>query len=119
MSSIRLILDTGINIHKWSYKKAFNYYEENSSLSKKEIENELLRFICNPSQALNYKIGEIFFKKYVSKFKDIKKAHSNILKYGPIPLCFIDNTIFKCYKRKTKRKIKKRYSKKKKSKKSN
>ena len=98
--AIRLVLDTGINCYKWSYNKSFNYYKNNSSLSKKEIENELLRFICNPTQALNYKLGEIFFKKYVSKFDNIKVAHTNILKNGPIPLCFLDNTIFNCKQKK-------------------
>lgn len=122
MRSIRLVLDTGINCFKWSYDKAFKFYKENSSLSNKEINNEILRFICNPSQSINYKIGEIFFKKYVSKFKDKREAHTNILKNGPIPLCLLDNTIFKCNKnkkRKTKRKIKKKYNKKKKSKNNN
>tara|TARA_B100001094_G_scaffold333275_1_gene410198 strand:- start:6792 stop:8450 length:1659 start_codon:yes stop_codon:yes gene_type:complete len=119
MRAIRLVLDTGINCFKWSYDKAYNYYKNNSSLSNKEIENEILRYICNPTQSLNYKIGELFFKRYVAKFDDSKKAHSEILKYGPIPLCFLDNTIFKCLRniRKTRRKVKKRYNKKKKSKK--
>lgn len=115
--AIRLVLDTGINVFKWNYKKSFDFYKQNSSLSDKEIKNEILRFICNPSQSINYKIGEIFFKKYVSKFDNLKDAHSSILKNGPVPLCFLDKTIFKCYKYnklKTKRKIKrkKKYSKK-------
>ena len=114
--AIRLVLDTGINVYKWSYQKSFNYFKNNSSLFDKEIKNELLRFICNPTQSLNYKIGEIFFKKYVSKFDNLKDAHTSILKNGPIPLCFLDNTIFKCnnYKkyRKTKRKINKKNKKK-------
>ena len=114
MRSIRLVLDTGINCFNWSYDKAFKYYKDNSSLSDKEIKNELMRYICNPTQAINYKIGEIFFKKYVAKFDDTRKAHSEILKYGPVPLCLLDNTIFKCVKnkkRKTKKKLKKKYKK--------
>ena len=27
--SIRLVLDTGINIFKWSYKKSYDYYKHN------------------------------------------------------------------------------------------
>ena len=45
----------------------------NSSLSDKEIENEILRYICIPTQSLNYKIGELFFKRYVAKLDDTKK----------------------------------------------
>ena len=111
--AIRLVLDTGINCFKWSYNKCLEYYKNNSSLSIKEIENELLRFICIPTQALNYKLGEIFFNKYVSKFNNIKEAHTNILKNGPVPLCFLDNKIFNCKKnKKTKKKLNKKLNKK-------
>ena len=89
--SIRLVVDTGIHYFDWSYEKSFQFMKQYLPYSDDEIKNEIYRYICDPGQALCYKIGELFFldlrKKYFKKFKeDYKGFHSLILKIGPMPL---------------------------------
>ena len=58
---VRLVVDTGINYYGWSFNKALNYMKKHlTSLSIDEIYNEITRYICDPGQALAYKIGERF-----------------------------------------------------------
>ena len=91
--AVRLVIDTGIHHYGWSYDKAFKYYDEHCLSSKKETQNEILRYIASPGQALAYKIGEIFINnlrdKYLKKNDNIKAFHKNFLQYGPLPLCFM------------------------------
>ena len=89
--SIRLVVDTGIHYFDWSYEKSFQFMKQYLPHSDDEIKDEIYRYICDPGQALCYKIGELFFldlrKKYFKKFKeDYKGFHSLILKIGPMPL---------------------------------
>ena len=93
MRATRLVIDTGIHHYGWCYRKAFNYYEKHCLSSKKETQNEILRYIASPGQALAYKIGEIFIMnlrdEFLKKNNDIKAFHSKFLKNGAMPLCLI------------------------------
>ena len=56
-----------------------------------QIHTQLIRYICIPTQALAYKMGEKCLIECLQKFhkdggKDIKKFHSMILEDGAIPL---------------------------------
>ena len=55
------------------------------------VRNEIIRYICIPSQALSYKVGELtilFLRdKYLKKFpEDIKGFHKLIFEIGPCSL---------------------------------
>ena len=54
----RLVVDTGINYYGWSYKKAFNFMLKYMPRRKKDIHNEIMRYICMPAQALGYNLGK-------------------------------------------------------------
>jgi uncharacterized protein (DUF885 family) len=97
---VRLVVDTGINYYGWSYMKAFNYMKNHlTSLSTLEINNEITRYICNPGQALAYKIGERFIIKlrnlYINKYKlgDIKDFHDFILEDGVVSFKYLMNKL--------------------------
>ena len=89
--SIRLVIDTGIHYYKWSYEKSFQYMKRYLPFSEDTIKNEIYRYICDPGQAVTYKIGELtmldlrnkFFKKFPNNYKEF---HKLILKLGPCPL---------------------------------
>jgi len=91
--AVRLVVDTGIHHYGWSYEKAFEYYNKHCLSTKKETQNEILRYIESPGQALAYKIGEIFINnlrdEYLKKNNDIKAFHKKFLQYGALPLCFM------------------------------
>lgn len=85
----RLVVDTGINYYGWSYKKAFKFMLKYMPRRKKDIENEILRYICMPAQSLGYNLG----KREIIKLRDkylkmnkgtIKDFHHNLLINGTI-----------------------------------
>ena len=91
LRTVRLVIDTGIHYYGWSYKKALNYMKRHIPMENEEIIPELERYICDPGQAVSYKIGERFFleeqKKYLdAKYGTIKDFHHEVLECGPIPL---------------------------------
>lgn len=91
LRSVRLVVDTGINAYGWSYDKSFNYMKKHLDLSDNSIRNEILRYICNPAQALSYKIGELtilFLRdRYLKKYPgDIKGFHKLFFDIGPTSL---------------------------------
>jgi uncharacterized protein (DUF885 family) len=73
------------------------------ALSKTEIETEVERYICNPAQALCYKIGERkishlkyrYLKKFGDTIESVRKFHELILEDGVLPLTILERKIMK------------------------
>ncbi len=91
LRTVRLVVDTGIHYYGWSYKRALEYMKKHVPLEDDEIISELDRYICNPGQAVSYKIGERFFldekKIYIDESRGtIKDFHREVLECGPLPL---------------------------------
>lgn len=89
--AVRLVVDTGIHAFNWSYEKTFQYMKKYLDDSDKLIKNEILRYICIPSQALAYKVGELtmlFLRdRYLKLYPDdIKGFHKMIFDIGPCSL---------------------------------
>ena len=89
--AVRLVVDTGINAFKWSYEKSFNYMKQHLDYTDLVIKNEIIRYICIPTQALAYKVGELtmlFLRdRYLAKFPDdLKGFHKLIFDIGPCSL---------------------------------
>ena len=61
-------------------------------MEKEVIEMEIDRYISFPGQACAYKVGElaILILKYENNKMPIKDFHDNILKNGPLPICFLN-----------------------------
>lgn len=91
LRAARLVVDTGINYYGWSYKRALAYMVKNVPLDVNDLYMELERYICDPGQAISYKIGERFFIEERDKFVKmghgtIKDFHNEVLECGPMPL---------------------------------
>ena len=89
--AVRLVVDTGINAFKWSYDKSFNYMKQHLDYTDLVIKNEIIRYICIPTQALAYKVGELtmlFLKDhYLDKYPDdLKGFHKLLFEIGPCSL---------------------------------
>jgi len=89
--AIRLVIDTGIHAFNWTYDKCFDYMKKYLHYSDYLIRNEIIRYICIPSQALSYKVGELtilFLRdRYLKKFpNDMKGFHDLLFDIGPCPL---------------------------------
>jgi len=93
--AVRLVIDTAIHYFEWSYDRCFKYMKKYLLFDDHYIHNELIRYICDPGQALAYKIGEltilklreIYFEKYNN---DYIGFHEKIMEYGP---CSLDELI--------------------------
>jgi len=107
LRSIRLVVDTGINYYGWSYKKSFDYMKKNLNiLSDDEINEEIERYICIPSQALSYQLGNkyILYLRYLYIYKyklgNIKNFHNFMLEDGIVPFKYLKNKIDLLFKNK-------------------
>jgi uncharacterized protein (DUF885 family) len=93
--AVRLVIDTAIHYFKWSYDRCFKYMKKYLLFDDNYIHNELIRYICDPGQAVAYKIGEltilklreIYFEKYNN---DYIGFHAKIMRFGP---CSLDELI--------------------------
>ena len=61
------------------------------------IENEIIRYMDNPSQAVTYKLGEKAFlyvrDRLLKKGYSIKDVHQIMLEIGPCPIEFLVDSI--------------------------
>ena len=94
--TLRIIVDIGLHYHGKTPKSMIKYMQNNLTMSKKTIENEIYRYICQPGQAVAYKVGSQVFKKILEKnniynYTDIKaiQLYKKIINDGPKPLKFI------------------------------
>ncbi len=99
--AVRLVVDTGINAFKWSYQKSFDYMKKHLDYTDLVIKNEIIRYICIPTQALSYKVGELtllFLRdRYLKQYPDdLKGFHKLIFDIGP---CSLDLLIKECIKK--------------------
>ena len=87
--------------HKgWSRARAINYMEENTSLPRNEIENEIDRYIAWPGQALSYKVGELKLRELRQRAEakagpsfDLRAFHDRLLSYGSVPLSLLQRAM--------------------------
>ena len=93
----RLVIDTGIHAFGWTREQAISLLEENSALSKHNIQTEVDRYISWPGQALSYKLGELKIIEIRTKAEsilgdkfDIRLFHDAILANGSIPLDILE-----------------------------
>lgn len=96
----RLVVDTGIHHLGWSRKKAIHYMLENTALSRREIDNEVDRYISWPAQALSYELGYLDIRRMRTKAEkalgpkfDIRAFHDTILSTGSVPLPVLEQRI--------------------------
>jgi uncharacterized protein (DUF885 family) len=89
----RLVVDTGIHHMGWSRQKAINYMLANTALSRREIENEVDRYISWPGQALSYELGYMEIRRLRAKAEkalgsnfNIRAFHDTVLSTGSVPL---------------------------------
>ncbi|CAL4122880.1 unnamed protein product, partial [Meganyctiphanes norvegica] len=90
----RLVVDTGIHALAWTRQQSVDYLFNNSASSRKHCENEVIRYITMPGQAVAYKVGELKIQELrkraterLGKNFNIKEFHSIVLKsVGPLSI---------------------------------
>lgn len=94
MVSVRLVVDTGMNVLGWSRERAMQYMREHLTLTEPQIQTESLRYSTDiPAQALSYKTGEQTFVEVREDARarlgaafDVRRFHSWVLDSGSMTL---------------------------------
>lgn len=93
-----MVVDPGIHYKNWTREQAINYtLSKQTSMTRQQVERYVDRISVLPGQMTTYGVGEMYFLKlresakqqYGTKF-DIKVFHDNCLKYGSVPLNFLN-----------------------------
>ncbi|MFA6117464.1 MAG: DUF885 family protein [Sphingomonas sp.] len=91
--AVRLVVDTGLHAKGWSRDQAVAYMRNNTSLTQREIDSEVDRYIAGPGQALSYYLGEMAIldarakaEKALGPKFDIRAFHDAVLELGSVPL---------------------------------
>ena len=97
LRAVRLVVDVGIHYYGWSFEKALTYMKKHLYMTESEIKTELIRYICNPGQAVSYKMGERVFFELRDLYKDhnIKDFHQDVLSQGILPLDLLKKNLYK------------------------
>ena len=100
LSSVRLVIDTGLHAMGWSRQQAIDYFAANSSKPLHDITVEVDRYLSWPGQALAYKIGQLRIlalrdeaRQALGAAFDIRAFHDEVLGAGAIPLNILDARI--------------------------
>jgi uncharacterized protein (DUF885 family) len=95
--AVRLVVDTGMHAKGWTRDRAIQYFADNASKARHDIEVEIDRYIGMPGQATGYKIGELKFKELRAKAEkelgdrfDIRAFHDQLLGAGSLPLTIVE-----------------------------
>lgn len=89
----RLVVDTGMHARGWSRQQAVEYMWAHSALTRKNIENEVDRYIGWPGQALGYMLGRLEIRKQRERVTaaigpkvSLAEFHYELLRHGALEL---------------------------------
>ena len=89
----RLVVDTGMHHLGWSRDSAIGFMWDNTILTRRNVENEVDRYIGCPGQALGYMTGQLAFRQLRSALvrdssspAQNRSFHSSVLEHGPLTL---------------------------------
>jgi uncharacterized protein (DUF885 family) len=96
----RLVVDTGMHAMGWDRARAVEYMLDNSALTRKNVENEIDRYIGWPGQALGYMLGRLEIRnlrteaeqRLGSRF-DLRDFHGELIGHGSLPLSVLGEVI--------------------------
>ncbi len=96
----RLVIDTGLHAKGWSRERAIQYVLDYSTMTPKEAEDAVDRYISWPGQATAYTIGKLFIirlrhksEKALGKRFQLTEFHDQLLDSSALPLTVLEAKI--------------------------
>ena len=100
LRAVRLVVDTGIHIKRWTREEAIDYMYNNTGWSKGDVITEIERYIVMPGQALSYQVGMMHIRDLRSKAEselgeafDLAEFHDVLLMNGALPLEILNGVV--------------------------
>ncbi len=100
LRACRLVVDTGMHHYGWSRSQAIEFMWRNTATTRRNVANEVDRYIAWPGQALGYKMGQLKIlevraraeKALGPKFR-LKDFHDVVLGGGAIPMDTLEQVV--------------------------
>jgi uncharacterized protein (DUF885 family) len=96
----RLVTDTGIHAHGWTFDQAVEFMVVNTGMGEREMQFEVARYIAWPAQALTYKIGmneilrlRVRAEEQLGERFDILEFHNLVIGNGSLPLAILEQIV--------------------------
>ncbi len=107
--AVRVVVDKGIHVKKWSREKAIEYLLSNTGLPEYDVTAEIERYIVSPGQSCSYKIGMMELLRFREMAQDelrnefnIKDFHDVVLNNGAMPMNVLELVVRKYFESKKK-----------------
>ncbi len=98
--AVRLVVDTGIHVKRWSREQAIDYMAEKTGLPMRDVITEVERYIVMPGQACAYYIGYLRMLAFRQKAEatlgdsfDLKAFHDVLIRNGGLPLTLLETVV--------------------------
>ena len=108
--AVRLVVDTGIHVKRWTREQAIDYMRGKTAMGEKEVTAEIERYIVSPGQACAYKIGMLKIQELRAKAQqelgpkfDQREFHDVVLKDGALPLDILEEQVANYIRERVKR----------------
>lgn len=100
ISTINLVLDTGIHAKRWDEKKATKFFAQHSGMNDDFCRYIVHRSAAVPAQLCAYKIGMLKvlelrqrMEKALAPHFDVRDFHDTILRSGAVPLTTLERLV--------------------------
>ena len=98
--AVRLVVDTGIHVKRWTREEAIKYMVEKTGLPERDVTTEVERYIVMPGQACAYYIGYLKLLSLRQKAQatlgdafDLKAFHDVVINNGGLPLSLLEAAV--------------------------
>jgi uncharacterized protein (DUF885 family) len=98
--AVRLVVDTGIHVKRWSREEAIDYMAEKTGLPMRDVITEVERYIVMPGQACAYYIGYLRMLAFRQKAEstlgdsfDLRAFHDVLIRNGGLPLTLLESVV--------------------------
>jgi uncharacterized protein (DUF885 family) len=98
--AVRLVVDTGIHVKRWTREEAIRYMVEKTGLPEQDVVAEVERYIVMPGQACAYYVGYMKMVSLRQKAEvvlgdlfDVKAFHDVVINNGSLPASLLESVV--------------------------